>query len=261
MPELYSNLLASPMEVGNPQECVFYHSLDLPVSGYQKGHWDLRGKFKSYTSNVSFQNKTVLDVGTASGFLSFEAEKHGAKSVVSVDAESATHWDRLPFIQNQAMKDRAGWEVTANQYLDSIKRSYWLAHKEFRSQNLVYYGNAYALPEGLGQFDIVIVGQILVHLSDTLRALASIANRCKNTLIIAEGMTHEQYPVSNLLGRAKYPEQDYTFWHHSEGFYNEVLQMLGFKRVSSSAQKYICNLQGPKEGVEITTLVFERVMN
>lgn len=159
------------------------------------------------------------------------------------------------------MKDRAGWEADANPYLDSIKRSYWLAHKEFRSKNLVYYGNAYALPEGLGQFDIVMVGQILVHLSDTLRALASIANRCNKTLIIAEGMTHEQYPVSYLLGRAKYTEQDYTFWHHSEVFYNEVLQMLGFKRVSSSTQKYICNIQGPKDGVEITTLVFERVMN
>lgn len=91
MLELQGNLFAFSREVENPQECVFYHSLDLPFSGYQKGHWDLRGKFKNYTNDVSFKNKIVLDVGTASGFLSFEAEKHGAKQVVSVDAESATY--------------------------------------------------------------------------------------------------------------------------------------------------------------------------
>lgn len=261
MSDSQNALFAAPLEVTGSPECVFYHSLDLPISGYQKGHWDLRGKFKEYTHNTPFSGKTVLDVGTASGFLSFEAEKHGAAQVVSVDAESAQYWDRLPFIQNRAMKDRAGWEANANVYLDSIKRSYWLAHKEFNSKAQAYYGNAYALPESLGQFDIVIIGQILVHLSDTLRALASIANRCNGTLIIAEGMTHEQYPVSSLLGRAKYPEQDYTFWHHSEGFYNEVLQMLGFKQIATSTKKYKCNLEGPNDGVEITTLVFERVTN
>ena len=213
-----TNLFADRIPVDSAHDCVFYHSLDLPISGYQVGHWDLRNQFDKYINFTNLRGKTVLDVGTASGFLSFEAEKHGAKQVVSVDAASAQFWDRLPFVQNKAMQNRAEWEAEANLYLDSIKRSYWLAHREFGSKNQVYYGNATNIPDELGLFDVVLVGQILVHLSDTICALSSMARRCSKTLVISEGMTHEKFPVSYLLGRANNPEQDYTFWHHSEGF-------------------------------------------
>ena len=66
------------MAVDSAAECVFYHSLDLPLSGPQKGHWDLRGRFDDYVGNVPLSGRSALDVGTASGFLSFEAEKRGA---------------------------------------------------------------------------------------------------------------------------------------------------------------------------------------
>jgi len=84
-------LFAKPMAVAGVSDCVFYHSMDLPISGSQEGHWDLRGRFDDYVSRISFGGKSVLDVGAASGFLSFEAEKRGAK-VVSIDASTALHW-------------------------------------------------------------------------------------------------------------------------------------------------------------------------
>jgi SAM-dependent methyltransferase len=248
---------ATPMAVAGGSDCVFYHSMDLPISGSQEGHWDLRGRFDDYVSRISVNGKSVLDVGTATGFLSFEAEKRGAK-VVSIDASTAMHWDRVPFIDSMHALDYAAWLDKAEKYLDDIKRSYWLAHRELKSANRVYYGNAYELPSELGKFDIVIVGQILVHLRDVVRALSSIAARCKDTLIIAEGMIENPEPVSHWLARAGHPENDYSFWHHSTGLYRELLSILGFELQSKESRKYRCNLEGPADGISITTLVFKR---
>ena len=251
-----SGLFAAPMPVNSPSECVFYHSLNLPVSGPQDGHWDLRGQFDHYINSVNLAGKTVLDIGTASGFLSFEAEKHGAARVVSVDVQGAECLDRLPFIHGHRFINHTTWAERANGFHDAIKRSYWLAHREFHSRAEAFYGNAYELPEALGQFDVVIVGQILVHIRDTIRVLTSIAQRCRQTLIIAEGMTPEEVPVSHFLGRASTPAVDWVFWHHSRGFYTEVLGMLGFRCASVSAREYLCKIA--KNTVEITTMVFER---
>ena len=66
-------------------ECVFYHSMDLPGLGTVEGQWDLRGRFDEYIGGIDVNGKTFLDVGAASGFLSFEAERRGA-SVISFDA-------------------------------------------------------------------------------------------------------------------------------------------------------------------------------
>jgi SAM-dependent methyltransferase len=231
--------------------------MDLPISGSQEGHWDLRGRFDDYISRISVGGKSVLDVGTASGFLSFEAEKRGAK-VVSIDASTAMHWDRVPFIESIHALNYDAWFERAGKYLDDIKRSYWLAHRELKSANEVYYGSAYELPSELGKFDIVIVGQILVHLRDVVRALSSIAARCRDSLMIAEGMIENPEPVSHWLARADRPENDYSFWHHSTGLYHELLSILGFELQSKENRNYRCNLEGSADGVSITTLVFKR---
>ena len=65
---------ATPMAVVS--DCVFYHSMDLPISGSREGHWDLRGRFDDYISRISVDGKSVLDVGTASGIENPEPVSH-----------------------------------------------------------------------------------------------------------------------------------------------------------------------------------------
>ena len=254
MPDLFSE----PPPVSGPRECSFYHTLELPVSGLQHGQWDLRGRFDHYTLAVPLTGKTVLDVGTASGFLTFEAEKRGA-TVVSVEAANPSRWERLPFAQNLSFIDRSAWDASVADYLDSVKRSYWLAHREFGSRARVHYGDAYDLPDALGFFDVVIVGQILVHLRDVIRAVGSISRRCGDTLIIAEGMLPSNEPSSLFLGRVNEPERDHSFWRHSVGLYGELLAMLGFRLDAQRTQDYICNIEQSPAATPITTLVFKRV--
>ena len=56
------------------EDCLFYHAMDIPGVGEIKGVWVLRGKFDDYVGHAALAGQTFLDVGTASGFLTFEAE-------------------------------------------------------------------------------------------------------------------------------------------------------------------------------------------
>jgi hypothetical protein len=244
------------IKVTSPDECIFYHSFDLPSFGHVRGHWDLRGRFDEYIGGEKLSGRRVLDVGTASGFLSFEAERCGA-SVVSFDAESAGVWDRLPFPGNLAQRDFEAWKRGADEYLLKWKKSYWLAHREFQSSARTVYGNVYEMPSSLGTFDVVIIGQVLVHLRDVIRALASVAARCGSTMIIAEGMINDnKNAFSQFLGRADNPDYDYGFWHHSTGLYIELMKILGFRLRQSSTAKYWCQVDAID--TPITTLIFDR---
>ena len=70
-------------------ECYFYHHMDLPGLDEVGKGWDLRETINEYLGGYDFRGKRVLDVGTASGFLTFEMEKRGAE-VVSFDMASST---------------------------------------------------------------------------------------------------------------------------------------------------------------------------
>ena len=45
--------------------------MDLPVHGEVGGEWDLRKNVDKFLGKASLEGKRVLDVGTASGFLTF----------------------------------------------------------------------------------------------------------------------------------------------------------------------------------------------
>jgi hypothetical protein len=179
--------------------------------------------------------------------------------VVGVEAASTSRWERLPFAQSLSFIDGPTWETTVADYLDGVKRSYWLAHRELGSRARVHYGDAYDLPDALGLFDVVVIGQILVHLRDVIRAVTSISRRCSDTLIIAEGMVPSNDAYSVFLGLASDPEKDHSFWRHSVGLYRELLAMLGFRLDAQQTRSYTCNVDPTPAAVPITTLVFKRV--
>src|SRR5215208_5675015 len=86
---------AQARDVSDPSSCVFYHAIDLPSFGRQDGMWDLIGRFDDYVAGTDVSGRTVLDVGCATGFLTFEAEKRGA-TVTSFDAPGAEVIRELP---------------------------------------------------------------------------------------------------------------------------------------------------------------------
>ena len=63
---------AVPWPVPEKSFCQFYHSMTFPSGDEITGHWDIRGRFDQYIGRYPLRGKTVLDLGTASGFIAFE---------------------------------------------------------------------------------------------------------------------------------------------------------------------------------------------
>ena len=234
------HLLAEPRIVTDLDDCFFYHTMDLPELGTIHAHWDLRGRFDDYIGGVDVSGKSVLDIGTATGFLSFEAEKRGASEVVSFDMSDVRQQTLLPFKDKDHYIDKESWAQVYGKWHDGWKNAYWMCHRLLRSKASVVYGSVYEMPVAMGEFDVVIVGSVVEHLSDQISALGSIARVTKNTLVIVTPLLTDDEPIARFAGCATHPDNDYTWWVYSLGVYREVLGMLGFtiQSVSTSAYYY-----------------------
>jgi SAM-dependent methyltransferase len=251
-PELYG----ASRYVKDVSECFFYHTMDLPGHGTVEGQWDLRNKTHDYLGGIPLTGRRVLDVGAASGFLSFEMERAGAE-VVSFDADTADRLVSLPLQKSLYMTNRVQWRAHMNRSLEALKNSYWFAHRLNQSKNRVFYGDIYDLPETLGMFDVAVVGQILVHLRDPITALASVGQRCADTMVVVEGMVDSENCFMQLLGTTE-NERARSWWHLSTGLYREVMRMIGFEVQAITEDKYRCNVNESPTLTPLKTLVARR---
>jgi SAM-dependent methyltransferase len=200
----------------------------------------LRGRFDDYIGGVKLRDRSVLDVGTASGFLSFEAERQGARSVTSFNAASASQLQRNPGLE----ASEADFEAQLN--------SYRLAHRLLESKAVPIFGDIYRLSDIAPKSDVVIAGQVLVHLRDPFGALEQIARCSSDTLVIAESMFDHPDPIAAYLGGTT----PISWFHFSTGIYREFLPRLGFEITSIQPGKYRCVRMGADEAV--WTLVAQR---
>ena len=230
---------AEPRLVESLSDCFFYHTMTLPDFGEVRGHWDLRGRFNDYISNVDVSGKSVIDVGTATGFLSFESERKGASQVVSFDMAHARQQSFLPFKDKPHYRDRNAWSKQHNVEVEQWKNAYWLCHRLLGSNAKVYYGDIYDLPVELGQFDIAVVGSVLEHLNDPLSALASIARLVRETIVIVSPIIETEERIARFEGSSDHPENDFTWWTYSTGLYREILKMLGFHITRVTESRYL----------------------
>jgi len=231
-------MLEQPRFVDRLEDCFFYHAMDLPGLGLVRGHWDLRGRFDDYLGGVNVDGTSVLDIGTATGFLSFEAEKRGAARVLSFDMSDARQQAFLPFKDKLYYRDPGRWAEVYGAEIEQWKNAYWLCHRLLEAKAEVYYGNIYELPAELGQFDIAIVGSVLEHLSDQITALASIARLTKETIVVVSPLLQTEERIARFEALAGNPEADFTWWTYSLGVYREVFAMLGFRITKVSHAKY-----------------------
>ena len=221
-----------PQSVKNIEDCYFYHTTDLPGYGTQEGGWDLRGRFTDYVGGVDLTGQRVLDVGTASGFLSFSAEEAGAREVVSFDLDSADRQDLLPFADSEYVKDHENWSAKQTAGFQRWKNAYWFTHALKKSKAKVVYGNIYALPEAIGSFDVIIMGAILEHLADPIRALASIARHANDYIVINTDFIDSDEPVARFNGRPDLPDASYIFWTYSIKTYRNIMEIIGFEIIT-----------------------------
>ncbi|HEX6190211.1 MAG TPA: methyltransferase domain-containing protein [Pyrinomonadaceae bacterium] len=236
-----NSLFVEPWQVERLEDCYFYHTIELPDLGVQKGHWDLRTRFDDYIGGVDVRGKSVLDVGTATGFLSFEAEARGASRVLSFDMSDVRQQAIVPFKGKLYIYDQH------DAWIRKWKNAYWLCHRLLNSKADVYYGNIYALPQELGQFDITIVGAVLEHLVDPVSALISIARLTRERMVLVTPLIESNEKIARFEPNADRPEADFTWWTYSVGLYRELLRILGFEIEKITRANYYHEFAGRME--------------
>ncbi|HJQ55820.1 MAG TPA: hypothetical protein VJ890_02865 [Vineibacter sp.] len=218
-----------PRHVVDVGDCYFYHTVDVPGHGVMRGEWDLRANLDAYFGHYDFAARRVLDVGTASGALTFHAERKGA-DVVSYDLSDGHSWDIVPF----ANLDRGATDAARRQHIRRVNNGYWFCHRVFASRAKVVYGIAYDIPDAIGEVDVAVYGGILLHLRDPFLALERGARLARRAIIVTEICRHGRF--GRWLGNPKFvprptrPDQFDTWWNLPPRPVRDYLAILGFPK-------------------------------
>lgn len=238
-------------------ECIFYHSIDLPGSEEIEGAWDIRGRFQEYIGNYSISGKTVLDVGTASGFLAFSAEQAGAL-VTAIDARDAREIRHIQFYDAPFHYSRSAWLADYDNFLMQLKNSFWYSKHRLQSNVEVVYAPLDYLPYWDRTWDVVLAGAIIEHLSDPVTAIGNIARLAEEAVIISftpvEDTEEQIMRTANDWDSRQFC---YTWWTLSRGLYKRVFDNLGFSTDFTSSTALV-RQAGQIISVERPTIVASR---
>jgi O-methyltransferase len=217
-------IFATPRKVEDVADCYFYHTMELPGHGVIEGRdWDLRGRVDEYLGNVDFAGQRVLEIGPASGFLTFEMEKRGA-DVIAVEVTAEHSWDFVPYPAAKLEEVIAPRRIVMQQ----LKNSYWFSHAAHQSKSKIYYGDVYNLPAALGQFDIAVMGSVLLHCRDPLRIVEQCGKMARSVIIV--DMFHLDLEGAPVCRLAPTPQNFlwHTWWHFTTQFFTQFLAVMGF---------------------------------
>ncbi|REJ80647.1 MAG: hypothetical protein DWQ36_11310 [Acidobacteria bacterium] len=173
-------------------DCFFYHSVELPGSGRQTGQWDLEPHLKEYWAGVRFGAQQVLEIGPASGYLTSELERRGAR-VTALELAAGEMWDVVPFA-GWAESAQAEFVAARGRLQRRLLASFWRTHAELELSARLFLGSVYRLSDALGEFDIATVCAVLLHLRDPLSALEQVASRTRERVVVTEAIPGEILP-------------------------------------------------------------------
>ncbi len=247
-PELY----AVPRVVESADRCHFYHVMEIPGYGMtQGGHWDLRGGEESYVGHVDLAGKRVLEIGPASGYLTFWMESRGAE-VVSVELSPDLAWDAVP----DSHLDVKEFSRSRVDGMEGLRNGYWFAHERLHSKAKVHYGNVYDLPDELGRFDVAVLCAVLLHVRDPLRVVENCA-RLSDSLVVTD-LSHpdvpEDAPVMQWLSTPEAPSLD-TWWKFSPQLFVRFGEVLGFTNNVVTRHEQALTLEGQSRSAAMFSVV------
>jgi tRNA (mo5U34)-methyltransferase len=219
----------------------WYHTVDLGNGLVTPGEFDYRTSLSSLNFPSSMTGMNVLDVGSATGFFAFEFEKRGA-NVVSVELPSIADWD-MPTGED---RERTLNDLMADHHVNSIEQlhhyhldgPFEFCRKALHSNVKRCYSTIYDLsPKKLGKeaFDMIFLGDVLLHTFAPLKALAALAPLCRDTLIVTQHLADEDCeapPMMIYAGGATPTLDRRTWWYPNKVCMEQMLMRLGFKSVS-----------------------------
>jgi tRNA (mo5U34)-methyltransferase len=236
----------------NPDPLLFwYHTIDLGDGLVTPGTFDYRASLAEFRFPDDMSGMSALDVGSASGFFAFELERRGA-AVTSIEIPALDRWDHFPGESEHAIVNKIRDLLPYHSVLpsDVIERTFrtltaqQLHHmlldgpfefcrRVLHSRVERAFGAVYDLPQVLGdtrRFDVVLLGDILLHTIDPLRALVAASRVCGGTLMIVQemGSTSDDRPAVLYVG-GDTPDADVAqWWRPNLPWFRHVLKRVGF---------------------------------
>jgi SAM-dependent methyltransferase len=154
-------------------------------------------------------------------------ERRGA-DVVAVEVTDDPGWDFVPFPDAIL----APIYASRKESMRGMKNGFWFAHKAFRSKVQMHYGDVYHLPEALGEFDIAVMANVLLHCHSPVRIIEQCARRAKTMLIVEMLYPDlEGASVCRLVPSVENQAWD-TWWNFSTEFFIQYLKVLGFSQIN-----------------------------
>jgi SAM-dependent methyltransferase len=176
-----------------------YHQFNLDGGLVIQGDYDMDQYLRYYHIPENLEGKTVLDVGTASGYFAVLCACRGAQ-VTAIDIEDKPLAEQLFRV--------FGVDVRY------VKK------------------DVYTLDETFGAFDMVICGSLLVHLPDPLGAARRLRSVCAGRAIVATCCSADSRsnprPICDFIG-LRAGESDYwAYWNLSAAALKKMLLAAGF---------------------------------
>jgi SAM-dependent methyltransferase len=229
--------------------------MDLPGLGtVGSAGWDLRDTIDDYLGRFDFAGLRCMDLGSSSGYLTFEMERRGAHEVVSVDIDAERYtWDIVPFegLDMEAARGESLRQIRATQ------DAYWFAHQLLGSRAKAWHGTGYDLPAELGQFDVVLIGMMLPHVREPFRVLEQAAARSDDTIIVTQPAPGVEQAYAYFMPDAATRAPPAAWWSMSETCVARMLAVLGFEVVSRVRAEHACRVRGDRESC--TAMISKRV--
>ena len=244
---------ARARELGLPDTSRFYwyHTIDLGDGLITPGLYDYRETIRDFQFPDDMSGMTVLDVGSATGFFAFEFERRGAR-VVSTELPSLRDLDRFPgqSVENSLSKIERmifpdGLDLESMRRGDSERELYRclldgpfqfcrarLGSKVARCYSTVY--DLSAANTGVADgFDLIFVGDVLVHTMYPLKALAALAPLCRSELVFAQMLPEgpDAPPAMMYVGGGDPAEDHISWWLPNRSCLHQMLTKLGFRAV------------------------------
>src|SRR5581483_6413720 len=215
-------------------ELSWYHTIDVVPGATTKGWFDLRHALPLIPW-PDVRGKRCLDIGTWDGFYAYELERRGASEVVALDIEDLASLDYPPEV-------RAATNLDLSQTNDQPRRAGFHLLNEILASSVTWRGgNIYVLdPSTIGTFDVVVLGSLLLHLRDPVRALDAVRRVTSGSFVCIDHVE----PIVNLVGR-KRPlfelrgeGRDFQWWLASDAGLQHLLNVAGFS-IDACSKKFL----------------------
>jgi tRNA (mo5U34)-methyltransferase len=194
------------------------------------------------------RGKRCLDIGTFDGYLAFELEKRGASEVVAIDVEDHLLWDWPPDYRADGLARDPGFSGPP-------KGAGFRLAKELIGSKVDWQPlSIYDLnPDLIGTFDVVVLGSLLLHLRDPIRALEAVRRVCHGQFLSADqielGLTLKarHTPLFRLNGSGA----DCQWFNFNAAGHERMLFAAGFE-IQARSKPYVIEFNEHPSGIPLT---------